>query len=212
MDTEAQIRPPIGHLFAATSEESVTGSLYDYVVGGNGVFLQAQRAEFSFCLPIAKCDIRGLPEIEERFVWNLPRVPLSVVEAMLRPARAQALEDREILFHLLPGCGSPLKLGWLMEIPQQEQGRASCRPLDSGPDSSHARALIEIHSHHNMPAFFSSTDDADEQGFRIYGVLGQVLEAPEIRIRVGCHGYHFDIPAHWVMHLPCGLKDLTEAE
>ena len=36
------------------------------------------------------------------------------------------------------------------------------------------RAVIDLHSHGRMSAFFSSTDDADEQGFRLYVVIGNV--------------------------------------
>jgi hypothetical protein len=36
-----------------------------------------------------------------------------------------------------------------------------------------------------MKAFFSGTDDADEQGFRLYGVLGSIFERPTFMLRVG---------------------------
>ena len=32
--------------------------------------------------------------------------------------------------------------------------------------------LLQIHSHGAYPAWFSTTDDADEQGFGLYGVVG----------------------------------------
>ena len=56
--------------------------------------------------------------------------------------------------------------------------------------------VAEFHSHGGSRAFFSATDDRDEQGFRIYGVVGR-LDAlrPELRLRVGVYG-HF-APVDW---------------
>ena len=56
--------------------------------------------------------------------------------------------------------------------------------------------VAEFHSHGGSRAFFSATDDWDEQGFRIYGVVGR-LDAlqPELSLRVGVYG-HF-APVEW---------------
>ena len=51
-------------------------------------------------------------------------------------------------------------------------------------------AIVEVHSHHAMRAYFSATDDRDETGRRIYGVLGRLDGPhPEIALRVasGCN-------------------------
>jgi PRTRC genetic system protein A len=56
-------------------------------------------------------------------------------------------------------------------------------------------AVIEIHSHHRYAAFFSRTDDADEQGLRLYAVLGRLdEERPEVAVRVGAFGYFLPLP------------------
>ena len=59
-----------------------------------------------------------------------------------------------------------------------------------------AGVVAEFHSHGSSRAFFSATDDRDEQGLRIYGVVGR-LDAlrPELRLRVGVYG-HFG-PLDW---------------
>ncbi len=45
-----------------------------------------------------------------------------------------------------------------------------------------------------MRAFWSNTDDQDEKGFRIYGVIGELdSDNPEIRLRVGIYGYHYPV-------------------
>jgi hypothetical protein len=45
--------------------------------------------------------------------------------------------------------------------------------------------LCELHSHGLLPAYWSATDDADEQGARLYAVIGRLAARPEIRLRVG---------------------------
>jgi len=183
------------------------GSLYDYVLAGNGVFLRAQRPGLRVQFRIAECEVRGLPELENIFEWDAPPVPVNTVEQMLRICRREAIADREILFHITwdspPGWTST----WALHVPEQNAGAAHCKPLDDGPDSTHARALIECHSHHNMPPRFSSMDDDDEKGFRIYAVVGKVMKDAMISVRVGCHGYFWSIPAEWVFELPPGLRD-----
>ena len=59
-----------------------------------------------------------------------------------------------------------------------------------------AGVVAEFHSHGGSRAFFSATDDRDEQGFRIYGVVGRLdTPLPELRLRVGVYG-HF-APVDW---------------
>ena len=56
--------------------------------------------------------------------------------------------------------------------------------------------VAEFHSHGSSRAFFSATDDRDEQGFRIYGVVGRLDDPrPELSLRVGVYG-HFT-PLDW---------------
>ena len=59
-----------------------------------------------------------------------------------------------------------------------------------------AGVVAEFHSHGSSRAFFSATDDRDEQGFRIYGVVGRLdAPLPELSLRVGVYG-HF-APVDW---------------
>ena len=53
-----------------------------------------------------------------------------------------------------------------------------------------AGVVAEVHSHGRARAFFSATDDRDEQGLRIYGVAGRLdTPLPELRLRVGVYGH-----------------------
>jgi len=202
----------VGHLFVGDTKPAA--ALYDYVCAGNGVFIRAANNWLRVQFQIGYCEIRGLPELEETYEFSGPLVPVEVVTGMMRIARQHAFEDREVLFHLVTEGNGFLDIRdlaepWQLVVPEQEAGSVYCKPLDSGPDSSHARAVIECHSHHSMSADFSGMDDEAQKGFRIYAVVGRVLTSPEIRVRVGCHGYFWEIPAEWVFEMPQALRDCS---
>ena len=76
------------------------------------------------------------------------------------------------------------------EIPQQVVSSAAS--LSYEPAEVHVAEVhvAEFHSHGGMRAFFSATDDRDEQGFRIYGVVGQLHQVtPRIALRLGSYGH-----------------------
>lgn len=184
------------------------GGLYDYVFAGNGVFIHAKRSELEVCFPVEACAIRGLPNLLPVFKFRLPRITECFVRAMVHDANVQAREGKETLFHL---CWSDLAVmdnGWVGYEPEQERTSSTCRPLNDG--GSHDTAVVEVHSHHSMAARFSPQDNLDETGFRLYGVIGRLPDAPEIRLRVGVYGYFWEIPASWVMDLPDGVRDCVE--
>lgn len=102
-----------------------------------------------------------------------------------------------MLFHFQVQEGN-----WHLTIPAQIQNPVSCQPIESGSHASHPNAVVEIHSHASMAAFFSSTDNTDETGFRIYGVLGRVnTTQPEIQMRVGLFQHCWNIPAKAVFDI-----------
>lgn len=54
--------------------------------------------------------------------------------------------------------------------------------------------VADIHSHGKISAFFSSVDNADELGTRIFGVYGNLASSPSILFRAGSGGYFCDMP------------------
>jgi proteasome lid subunit RPN8/RPN11 len=189
----------------------IAASLYEYMMAGNGIFVRGARREFQTQFCITPCTIRGLADLEPSLEFNALRVPREIVEDMLRRAR-QASDKQgqpcEIVFHL----ELDESLGWQCHVPSQRQSPTRAKPSDDSPDSSYARACIEVHSHVDMHASFSSLDDQDEQGFRIYVVLGCISTTPVVRVRVGLYGYRHDIPANWVFDLPPGIGDAVTGE
>jgi len=189
----------------------VEASLYEYVMAGNGIFIRGARREFQAQFCIAPCAVRGLPDLETALQLNTSLVPREVVDEMLQKARAaRDAKGRpcEIVFHLeLDESGA-----WKCHVPSQTQAPARSKPTDDSPASSYARACIEVHSHIDMQARFSSMDDQDEVGFRLYAILGCISTTPVMRVRVGLYGYRQDIPANWVFDLPPDIGDAVTGE
>jgi PRTRC genetic system protein A len=188
---------------------------YGYVVAQNGVYVWARRDGLEALIPVASCTIRGLYPVEPYVRLHYPPVDAALVTAMLDRAKGAYAADGsllEILFYLK---WETLR-GWQLTIPVQEQEAMQVRPVVAMLDgASYANTLVEVHSHHRMSAFFSATDTADEQGFRLYAVLGKLAPdayLPEIRVRVGVYGHFYEMPAGWVLSLPEGITDCVTRE
>jgi PRTRC genetic system protein A len=184
----------------------IQAAMYEYVVASNGVFVRGRRIGLSVMLPVMigpATPLRGLVLVEPFVQLNHPCIPAELVDEMLDAALVAKDDDREpveALFHLSwDECGSRL------QIPPQERSLASVRPVGHTP--SYETAVVEVHSHHGMAARFSSTDDADEVGFRVYAVLGEIYTQPTLRVRVGLYGHYWEIPATWVFQLPHRVID-----
>ena len=189
----------------------IQAALYEYILSGNGIFIRGVRREFQAQFCIVPCEIRGLDNLEASLHLNVPRVSREIVVEMLlraRMARDADVRPCEIVFHLeLDEAGA-----WQCHVPSQTQSRMRARPNDDSPSSSYARACIEVHSHVDMHARFSSLDDQDEVGFRVYAILGCISTRAVMRVRVGMYGYRHDIPANWVFDLPPEVGDAVTGE
>ncbi len=153
------------------------------MLGAGGLYVQSRSAHLTARVLVAPCAVRGLASVTEK------------VELVHGPIPAWIFE---------------LGLGWFKDNPETERffavqwdGR-SYRPVvppQLGTATSlaylpPAGVVAEFHSHGSSRAFFSGTDDRDEQGFRIYGVAGSFnADRPELSLRVGVYG-HF-APVQW---------------
>jgi hypothetical protein len=108
---------------------------------------------------------------------------------MLRLARAVGALGREAVFTVAHGHVGHVGAGYRLAIPHQVAG--ATRVLYRPPSA----AVLELHSHHVLPARFSRQDDDDEQRLCLYGVVGRVdQERPEIALRVGAYGHFLPVP------------------
>ena len=150
---------------------------FDYVVGSGGLYVQSESAHLTARILMAPADVRGLAPVYEKLALAHGPIPARLFEAGLR----WLLEtpDTERFFAVGWDQGA-----YRLVVPPQSGTSAS---LTYRPPNG---VIAEFHSHGSHRAFFSATDDGDEQGFRIYGVVGRLdTPAPELTLRVGIYGH-----------------------
>ena len=184
MATGSAVPGPVGYLVNHPAGlAGVQGIGYDYVLGSGGVYVQSQSADLVARVMVAPGEVRGLAPVDEKVALPHGPIPASLFEKGLR--WFQDAPDTERLF-AVRWDGRAYRL----VVPAQA-GTASS--LAYRPP---AGVVAEFHSHGSSRAFFSATDDRDEQGFRIYGVVGRLdAPLPKLRLRVGVYG-HF-APVDW---------------
>ena len=180
------------------------GHLYNYLLAGNGVFLQAQRPELSVLLRIAPAHVRGLPPLRSRLRVRFPRVPSPLVREMVHVA-AEAARDPsgglEVLLYLTFREGR-----WQLTQPLQEQTHSS---VQLAPDADRAvviDALIDVHSHPFPMRAFSGTDNQSDGGaFRFAVLIADPAGAPSLHARLCVYGMFLEVPPALLFELPAEL-------
>ena len=169
---------------------------FDYVVGSGGLYVQSESAHLTARLLVAPADVRGLAPVSEKLELANGPIPAQLFELGLR-----WLQEA-------PGTERFFAVGW------DGDAYRLVMPPQAGTSSSltyqpPAGVVAEFHSHGRHRAFFSATDDGDEQGFRIYGVVGRLHDPwPELTLRVGIYGHLAPLDWSQVFDglLPPGLR------
>jgi PRTRC genetic system protein A len=191
--------PIVDYLVARHGLPPRSGVAYDYVLAGDGLYLVSENAHLRVRVPVARCRVRGLAPVYASWCLLHGLLPSHCWETMLRVARSAATAGREVLLMV----GYDATFGYQVMMPQQVVGPASVRyrPADD--------LVMELHSHRDGAARFSSTDTADEQRLRLYGVVGRLDRLrPEVSLRVGVYGAFMPVP--WASIFdgnPAGVRD-----
>lgn len=176
-------RDPVGYLI--NRMDGLTGSEgtgYDYVWAGNGLFVQSSNDLLNARVRVNYTRTPGLRETAERVTLEMGKIPMTMLERGIQWAASDPDQER---YFAIRWDGR----GYSLERPTQRGDRESVT-YQAPP----VNTVAEFHSHGKHAGFFSATDDADEQGFRIYGVIGRNAQGmPDIKVRVGIYGHHGDI-------------------
>ena len=192
---------PVGYLVNhPTGLAGAHGIGYDYVLGSGGVYVQSESAHLTARVPVASCEVRGLAPVAEKVQLTHGPIPAGLFEVGLR--WFQDAPDTERFFAVRWDGRS-----YRPVVPPQ---LGTATRLAYVPP---AGVVAEFHSHGSSRAFFSATDDRDEQGFRIYGVVGRLdAPRPELSLRVGVYGHFAPLDWHQVFDGPNPGVRLTGQE
>ncbi|MDP2661340.1 MAG: Mov34/MPN/PAD-1 family protein [Dehalococcoidia bacterium] len=185
---------PVGHIIRKNPEDrwGYEGSFYQYVLAGNGLFVEGGNDLLWARVLVAEAEVRALEPLEPGLELKHGKVSdamgLNIIGLLLH-------SDVELYLAVLHG-----RLGYELHRPSQEQG-----PTHTRYERPQGRVLFEVHSHPKMKAFFSMTDTQDEQGLGVYGVMGDHAGRPALRLRVGVYGYF--APVRWGQVFESPLPD-----
>ena len=168
----------VGYLLNAREGlEGEPGFFYNYIVAGNGLFIRAQGSLIEATVQIAPAIVRGLAPVRQSVRLTYGKVPWHIYDLAVSLFAAEPRRE-----HYLAVVWDR---GYRLRIPPQERDSASVS-YERLPHT-----VLDIHSHSLMSAFFSGTDNRDEQGLRLYMVVGGLdTMFPETRLRVGIYGYY----------------------
>ena len=151
------------------------GLYYDYIVASNGVFIEAEGPLIAARIPAAECEIRGLAPIEPKISLLYGSIPQRFFDLALNLFLADSSSE-----HYVAVIGDA---GYHFYIPVQDKSAGSV-VYEVGTS-----VVLEMHSHGHMGAWFSPTDDVDETGLKLYGVVGKLNATPIVKLRIGVYGY-----------------------
>ena len=187
--------PPVGHLVHHQDGiQGTPGVGYDYVMARDGIYVQAHSDLLDARILAAPCTVRGLANSSEKLEMAHGPIPADLfcqgLAWMLQKPRTERLFRiawRDGKYHIV--------------IPEQ-QGASASLSYSSDPGLE-GGTVAEFHSHGSHDAFFSETDDEDEQGFRIYGVVGKLdTHRPRLALRIGIYGHFAPVKSARVFEPP----------
>ncbi len=191
------------HLATSNNLPLYSQKLQEYWLAGNGVFVRSHRCELEVCLQTAQTHVAGLQSLEPYFCLTVPKVPSQVITDVINAASINT--QQEILFYL--GVENNQ---WWCHTPLQTASEAHVVSLESSLKKSYTDAVVEIHSHGNLSAYPSTTDNQEEKGkFRVFAIIGTLNTTPTVYTRIGIYNHFFPIDPNLIFELPPQVKCLN---
>ena len=167
---------PVGYL--VNHPEGLSGErglYYDYIMASNGIFIEAEGPLVAARIPVAWCEIRGLAPIKTKLSLTYGSIPQRFFDLALDLFLTDCSSE-----HYVAIVGDA---GYRFYIPVQDKSGGNV-VYEVG-----TAVVLEIHSHGRMGAGFSPTDNKDETGLKLYGVVGKLGASPIVKLRIGVYGY-----------------------
>lgn len=174
------------------------GSHYSYVTAGNGLFVEAEGPYLGARVHLAEAEVRGLAAVESRLVLRHGPVPGYLFDLALSSMMADWRRERFVAIIW--------DSEYRIHIPEQERTAASIHY------DRHPNTVVDLHSHGTLAGYFSRTDDRDEQGFGVYGVVGRLPDAPELVLRMGIYGHFQEVRYQDVFSGSCPVAETADLE
>jgi len=177
-----------------------------WVWAGNGIWKRGVSATMEATILVGAARTPGLANLLPTVNWrdHAGRIPGVLLGALLEDARKAA--------RILEGVIIPVEKQYF--IVHNEYPRLIAPRAQRGTVGNVAYAmpqagtvLVDIHSHHSMSAYWSPTDDRDDQGLSVSCVVGRIFDRPEIVCRINVWGHRQVVPALALFDSLGGFRD-----
>jgi PRTRC genetic system protein A len=189
-----------------------------YSWAANGIFKQGANADMlaRICIEPFTQPLTGLEPLDTTIHWRAwpdDRLPGALLQQALEEAKQSGIPGENMTYPVEAQLFIIARAGRALLI-KPPQISSSISVLSSAPEGP---ILCDIHSHHRIAAFFSETDDRDDQGLSVSAVIGNIFTAPEIICRINVYGHSLVVPAGAIFDsiepfVDCALAAAGEAE
>ena len=208
-----EVMPGYKGVFISLEEANKANKAISILPARNGQVMEIRKLPIGvFITPKVNGD-PVLSDIKQGFQPTLPKIPSELFGEIMEHFKLAANKQKELLITIF---WDSLEGKFIYDIPFQATTKASiyAEPSAEYDDTSRYFEYMDIHSHNTMEAFFSSIDNADEKGTKLYAVVGKVLdEIPQMRVRIANNGAFVDIKADEVfesIHVKDRLLETAE--
>lgn len=181
--------------FAVEKFDTESGKNIHNAIFANGIFQQRKSPIGTFVIPTELKDFKSLgltKECETSFTPDhseIPKIPTGLLQQVIVLYRNISKTIKSEVYCAI--VWNKIKKDFFIHVPKQEVSAATINytntpEIYSSPDLV---VVMDIHSHVNMSAFFSSVDLKDETATRYFGVIGKIdNELPEMVVRAASNG------------------------
>ncbi len=196
-------------VFSSFDEAERYGKMISLFPSGDGKVYEMRKTEMGrFITPVSETN--AIKKVRAGFTPALPLIPAAILFEILQFFKYMAHKGNyEALANIY---WDRQEQRFIVDIPEQKVSRVSVSSRLSGAfDSDRFLHYMDIHSHNNMNAFFSETDNRDERAARVYAVVGKVTGFfPEIKVRIANSRSFVEIDPSVVFESVAAVQDFPE--
>lgn len=174
-----------------------------FIMGADGFVYEMRTTDVGEFM-VKTNKVLGADHVQEGFSLNVPKVPFRLLlqtVSFFRDVCDQFNNDEAMLQYWYDTTTNEYSAICL----EQTTNKVHVTYLrnEEWEQDPNKVLVMDIHSHNNMAAFFSGTDDASEQETRLYGVIGELdKEIPKLRFRYSVEGKFVEIPMSDIIEMP----------
>ncbi len=178
---------PYKGVFHSVDEAVESGKEIAFVPSGDGRVYEIRNNRIGTF--IAETDrVTILNKVSAGFIPALPKIPYRILSEIIAFFKACITKNCE-LEALAYIYWSFADSKYYVYVPKQEVSKDSVETVLPDVDEEKIVLVMEVHSHHTMPAVFSHIDNKDERATRIYTVMGRLDKVfPDICTRISVGG------------------------